>query len=385
MNRFCPVCGCEQNNLLYELCSNMAILGGGFPAVKSRNVVCSDCGCVFVDADFSQCDFSKYYSDTSMPIDYFKMFGKNESIDYYEEILSTFSRYLSPQSRIIEIGCGTGDFLVFLKNNGYSDVIGIDVSKKCIEQAKQKQVNCYIADIADVNFDSDHRYDVVILSHTLEHILDSGLCIENVKKLMKPNGLLYIEVPDASRYCDVNLSPFFFLTYEHLTHYSHQTLRNLGVKSGLKDILFKQFFKCSKYYVHCGLYELGKSDCEFKNERETKGDLNRYLQDSKNQMREFIGGLADRKLILWGIGASTAPLLQLFDQCNVIQLIDKNVGRQGLTFDIGGKLLITQDPKDVLADATIVILPEMYADSIAEQIRNMGLLNEIVFTSRALS
>ena len=85
-------------------------------------------------------------------------------------------------------------------------------------------------------------------------------------------------------------------------------------------------------------------------------------------------------MILWGIGASTALLLnETFDKCNVIQLIDRNPARQNLSYRMGGgNFLSIQDPSDITeTDATIVIMPYWYHDSIQKQILEMGFKNKI--------
>ena len=85
-------------------------------------------------------------------------------------------------------------------------------------------------------------------------------------------------------------------------------------------------------------------------------------------------------LILWGIGASTAQLLNgNFDRCNVIQLIDSNPARQGISFQVKGRMLPVEDPSSVKnREAIIFILSTAYKVSIERSIRGHGYQNEIV-------
>ena len=106
--------------------------------------------------------------------------------------------------------------------------------------------------------------------------------------------------------------------------------------------------------------------------------LVRYLEKSQKTLEHFLAPLrqSGEKLILWGIGASTAILIESFKGCNVTALIDKNPDRQGLTFNINGKPYVIEPPESV-GDGTILILSIPYHDSIERQIRDMGLTNEI--------
>jgi hypothetical protein len=111
--------------------------------------------------------------------------------------------------------------------------------------------------------------------------------------------------------------------------------------------------------------------------------MNRYVEKSKRVMEQFIKPLrtSGEPLVLWGIGASTASLLELFVGCNVIALIDSNPKRQGLTFNIDGKMHNIKRPETV-NDGTIVILSIPYHASIENQIRGMDFKNKIVALGR---
>jgi hypothetical protein len=87
-----------------------------------------------------------------------------------------------------------------------------------------------------------------------------------------------------------------------------------------------------------------------------------------------------KKLILWGIGASTAQLLNgCFDKCNVVQIVDSNRARQGIAFKIGERKLCVEDPTEIKdKEAVIFILPTAYKDSIIKTIRNHGFENDVV-------
>ena len=53
----------------------------------------------------------------------------------------------------------------------------------------------------------ENAYDCVILSHTLEHVQDVRGALLWIEKRLKPNGIVYIETPDAARYVDFIYAP----------------------------------------------------------------------------------------------------------------------------------------------------------------------------------
>ena len=113
----------------------------------------------------------------------------------------------------------------------------------------------------------------------------------------------------------------------------------------------------------------------------TEKAITEYIDECEEKLKPIINELVlnQEKLILWGVGTSTAQLLNRnFDNCNVIQLIDSNPYRQGVRYQVGNTELKIEDPSSVKdEDATIVILPLMYDASIRKQIKEMNLKNPI--------
>lgn len=383
MSRYCPICKSVKKEFVSKLCANMAVMGEEFPAIESSNVVCKDCGCVYVDIEAKQALFTNYYnSQASIGIEYYKLFGVRQTKDYYRHIYESIKEYINFESNILDCGCGMGDFCVYLKDLGYKNVLGTDPSSRSIDNAKEKGVECIVADAFSKNQSFSEKFDLIIFSHVVEHILDSDIAIENIKTMLKPGGVIYMEVPDAKKYCDVKCTPYFFFTYEHLTHYTMNSFENMAGAFGLELLNSEVYLKCESYYVAYGIFKKGGQYKPVKYYPDTLKAIKRYIEFCSEDLKEFIAPLAysQEPLALWGIGASTAQLLSgTFDNCKVVNLIDNNPKRQGLKFLISNMELFTQPPS-TLEDhsVTIVILSAMYKESIIKQIRSLGFQNKVV-------
>lgn len=380
----CPICGHTQREFVTNLSSNIKVLGDFFPETSSEMVCCNKCGCVYVDLKATQNQFNKYYnSPFAKTISYYKNFGIDETNEYFANIHSIFQEYVNFDSKILDLGSGVGEFSKYLLDLGYKNVVSVDPSEYCKNESKNIGLNTLSLDTFNIKKDfGNEKFDLIILSHVLEHILDFKTAIENAKFLLKENGILYIEVPDAKRYSDVDFPSYFFFTYEHLSHYTEETFINIANSYGFDLLKVKPYLKARKYYVIGGVF---KNDEKFENiiyTDEVKKGILKYIKYSKNKLNNLILSLENsyEKLILWGIGASTAQLLtNTFDKCNVTGLIDRNESRQGLNFKIGGKILSVQSPETIVDNsATIVVLPVMYKDSIISQIKQMGFTNKII-------
>ncbi len=105
------------------------------------------------------------------------------------------------QSRILDIGCGTGMFLVHLKSLGFESLAGVETS----EDLRTKFRDPSIEVLAEI---PDRVYDKVFLLDVLEHIEDDRGTLERIRGLLTPGGCFYLSVPAHpflwSRHDDIN-------------------------------------------------------------------------------------------------------------------------------------------------------------------------------------
>lgn len=98
--------------------------------------------------------------------------------------------------RALEVGCGNGGFLSFLKYHGWS-VAGVDLSPIAAQRAKELfDIDVFNGQLEDAPFTAE-SFDFIRLSHVLEHTYDPLQSLKKIFTLLKPGGIVYIEVPNA--------------------------------------------------------------------------------------------------------------------------------------------------------------------------------------------
>jgi len=133
------------------------------------------------------------------------------------------SKIITKRSRILEIGSGHGFFLDIMKKNGY-DISGFEISKEKRKYSKKVTK----VPVLDININEKiptvKPFDIVVLFHTLEHIIDPVILLKNIKKLLKPKGKVLVEVPNCDDF-HLGLNKFYkeFYWERARIHYFNST------------------------------------------------------------------------------------------------------------------------------------------------------------------
>ena len=379
----CEICKGTRFQKLGTLCSNMKIMGPQFSEGSCDIVACSDCGFVFNQYENAdQACFDMYYrSSSSKTMDYYDIYPKDVIDTYFEHLLHNLEGYISKDSRILDVAGGHGQLAQYLIEHGYTNITILEIKPECIESVKALGIDVIEASLFDLQIQTG-EYDLVLCDHSLEHFVNLGDALWQMKSLIKPCGHIYIEVPDIAGYQKQNAAPYHFLTYEHVCHFSDYTINNLANCFGLQIVERNKCLKGNDYPTLCVMYKLSSTYKPAQKDPASASALLNYVKHCEKGIAIEVSRFEESQvpLILWGVGASTAQLLNgNFDRCNVIQLVDSNPARQGLSFHVGGRMLQIEDPSCVEnCEAVIFILSTAYKTSIERSIRSYGYQNETV-------
>ncbi|WP_369791957.1 class I SAM-dependent methyltransferase [Tenacibaculum sp. 47A_GOM-205m] len=167
---------------------------------------------------------------------------KNHTLKKKLKLINSFK---TEEKTILDVGAGTGDFLKVCKTGGWK-ITGIEPSDKAREYAKSKNIVLY----ENLNQVENNQFDVITLWHVLEHIPNLVEYIKQLKKLLKPNGVLIIAVPNHKSF-DAKHYKEFWAAYDvprHLWHFSKTAISKLFslVDMNVEKILPMKF---DSYYV----------------------------------------------------------------------------------------------------------------------------------------
>lgn len=109
------------------------------------------------------------------------------------ETASKLAQLIPKNSNILDVGCANGRFLEICKAYGIN-CTGVEFSPSAVESARKKGLNIISGDInhPDLN---NQKFNAIHMSHVLEHLDNPRATIQKLHTLLKPNGIIYIEVP----------------------------------------------------------------------------------------------------------------------------------------------------------------------------------------------
>jgi len=304
-NRNCPVCESKNVSILYNQ---------KYTAHFNHKIVCcKNCNFIFVGNIPSKKYYEEYYRNQS------KYEGTREHEIHEDQtavqLLSFAKNNLTKKSKILDIGCSIGYLLSVLKNKGYKNLLGIDPAPKCRKIAKEKYgLKIETNDLN--NFSSSIKYDLIVLSMVLEHIVDIRNSIEKIKNLLNDTGYLYISVPNVSNFYLNTVEPFGEFSTEHINFFTESSLHFL--MCGFTNVLIKSEDNC----LH-SIWQ--KGDCGIES-------IEKYINLSKSRLdviQKKIDSISG-KVIVWGAGALSQRLLSTTNiKDKILFFVDSNPNLRG--------------------------------------------------------
>ncbi|MDR3667131.1 MAG: class I SAM-dependent methyltransferase [Ignavibacteriaceae bacterium] len=174
--------------------------------------------------------FKKYYISSDPDI------IKSDWIKYKKKIIPLLLNY-GKKAEILEIGCGPGYILEFLNNEGYCNLIGIDISEEQIEKAKSKGLNVRTENVFDYLKDNKNKYDIIIAFDFIEHFNKEELynLVVKIYHSLKESGMVIIRTPNGE---GIASQKIIYGDFTHLTILTPDSLFQLLKMVGFSEINF---------------------------------------------------------------------------------------------------------------------------------------------------
>ena len=383
--RPCPVCGAVENTRLFQQSfERMADVGflSGYDVL-----LCKRCGMGFAGGIPTQAGFDEYYRGLSK-YDHEHRAGHQSPADELRlrETASDLIPFIpESQSRVLEIGCSTGLLLSLVRAAGFQNIHGLDPSPRSADAAWSLfQVPVQTGGFFE-NSVADGSVDFAIAIAVLEHVEDVSGALQQLRRVLAPGGVVFAEVPDASRFAGRPDAPFQEFSVEHINFFSKYSLSNLFRSNGFSVLAVGETERPQdeslKGPVVYGVYQLGSAE-PLENDPITGPGLRRYIEESSasdGRIRRVIeDGTRGRQFIVWGTGTHTQRLLATgaFDGMDISAFVDSNPKYHG--HELHGIPIVAPESLQGRSEP-ILISTRGFQTEIRDQIRGvLKLKNELI-------
>lgn len=221
MNR-CVVCQEKRLKLFYKPDCNISVSSDN--AIINRQIelfLCTNCGHIqkFPERELLDTIYKTYQTNKLLPNSEQLKFDGNASKSRSFLLLENIIEYLPDSGKALDIGSGSGTMLKALHIlKPKIDLYAFDLNDNNIgEFVKIPKFKEFFVDI----FKIDKKFDLIIASHVLEHVIELDSFLKRVSSLLKPNGLFLIQVPNICQ------NPLDIFIYDHISHFTPNSLQRL--------------------------------------------------------------------------------------------------------------------------------------------------------------
>jgi SAM-dependent methyltransferase len=245
----CPICNSHSNSVLYEPWVNetdAAKLYGAASGIQGTQwlVECSDCRMIYESPRLpDEVILQGYMSSDDAGHDSQHEMRVNS---FYRALKKLADNVPASGAKILDIGTAGGAFLEAAERYGYQS-FGMEPSHFLVQKAKERGLKVEQGTIAKHTF-REGEFDMICLWDVLEHVTDPRQSMLDIRRLLKPNGVLLINFPDIGTW-QARLAGrrFWWILSVHLQHFTRASVSDICERTGFNAFYFKPYWQTLEF------------------------------------------------------------------------------------------------------------------------------------------
>lgn len=356
MNK-CRVCGCEFFNEPLLQYINMPKAAQFLPDEKSLK---NDTG---VAMDIYQCSCCGLVQINNDPVPYYKEVIRaaafsDEMKAFRHTQFDTFVRdYSLTGEKVIEIGCGRGEYLTIMKHAGV-DAYGLEQSEESVMHCIANGLKVSKGFIENSSYTVNNApFAAFFIMNFLEHLPDLNAVLIGISHNLTDAGIGLVEVPNFDMIVRNKLFSEFII--DHLFYFTKETLCTTLQRNGFEILDCKEVWH--DYILSAVVKKRTPLDIS---------QFHTYQTQLHNAVHEYIGRFKAKHIAIWGAGHQALALISLL-HCsdNIKYVIDSAVFKQKKYTPATHIPIVSPDTLYSNPVDAIIIMTASYSDEVARTIR----------------
>jgi 2-polyprenyl-3-methyl-5-hydroxy-6-metoxy-1,4-benzoquinol methylase len=389
----CPSCSASNTENIYEI-GNIPVHSVllhpdraealNYPTGDIRLHFCHTCGFLF-NAAFNQGihEYSEKYEATQGYSPTFNVFHKRLA----DTLIARFDLH---GKTIVEVGCGQGEFLSLLCDQGQNQGIGFDPAYVPERSMAPKADNVrFVQDFYSEEY-SHIQGDFLCCKMTLEHIYQTGDFIQMIRRSMEQDTgrVVFFQIPNA-RYV-LQEAAFWDIYYEHCSYFSAGSLAKLFHSAGFQVLDLWTDYDDQYLMIAAGLLA-DRPPAQLKLEEdisELREEVSRFkskVQQKKESWSRKLAALRDedKRVVLWGGGSKAVSFLTTLGiSCQELPFaVDINPHKHGTFLAGSGQEVIAPARLASYRPDLVIVMNPVYTSEIRQTLAEMGLHPELLSIS----
>jgi len=382
----CPICRASETSEICELAGMPVHVGRSWPTAESarscprgdiRLRFCRECGMLWNSA----------FDPALVHYD-----GEYDNSLYFSEVHRKLARRAATRlieqhairgKEIIEIGCGTGEFLTLLCELGNNRGVGFDPSYRpgdAVAADVRFVAKLYGPDCAD------YRADLVCSRYVLEHVARPVSMLRQLHRNLQQqdNALVYFEVPNAWLVFDDGM--IWDLIYEHFANFCRSSLVRTFEEAGFTASEVGEACDGQVLWIEArpGRSAEAPADSRWNDCARLEPAAGRLRDETRRLVDTWRRRLAQfrregREVVVWGAGAKGISFLNLLDVGDQIPyVVDVNPRKSGRFIPCTGQEIVEPRALNSIRPDTVLVMNPIYESEIEQMIRQQSLTAEVI-------
>jgi SAM-dependent methyltransferase len=298
----------------------------------------------------------------------------NSPVPYYREVIRAASisdemknfrtkqfknfvkKYSLKGKKVIEIGCGGGEYLEIMKKCGV-EAYGLEYSTELVKKCLKNKLNITRGFIENNHYRiKSSPFDAFFILNFLEHLPEPNSVLQGIASNLSIGAVGLVEVPNSEIIFQKNL--FSEFTRDHLFYFTKDTLEMVLKLNGF------EILSCDIIW-----HDYSISAIVRKREKLDISRFSRYQENLKNEINQYIGKFGRKKVAIWGAGHQALAVISMTKITHKIKyVLDSAPFKQGKFTPVTHIPIVSPEKLNSDPVEAIIVMAASYSDEVAKVI-----------------